>query len=204
LKSTQKIAINSSPYSGWSAAELLAILVQTDAQWAQQLESKNDRISSLDQSLQSKDLTIAAKDSAIQQRDTRILLLEEMLRLKKVQQFAASSEKHVHQIQLFDEAEVDTEIEALLEQLPEETAIAPKVAKKRQRGFSDTLVRERIELTLSDAEKVGASKVFFTKVKEELLFIPAQLKVLEIWQEKAVFEQHGLDVIVAARRPILR
>ncbi|MFT6915725.1 MAG: transposase [Motiliproteus sp.] len=202
MKSTPKIAINSSPYSGLSAAELLAILVQKDAQWAQQLESKEDTISSLDQSLQSKDLTIAAKDSAIQQRDTRILLLEEMLRLKKVQQFAASSEKHVHQIQLFDEAEVDTEIEALLEQLPEETAIAPKVAKKRQRGFSDTLVRERIELTLSDAEKVGASKVFFTKVKEELLFIPAQLKVLEIWQEKAVFEQHGLDVIIAAKRPI--
>ncbi|MCL1488073.1 MAG: IS66 family transposase [Marinobacter sp.] len=33
-------------------------------------------------------------------------------------------------------------------------------------------------------KKVGASKVFFTKVKEELQFIPAQLKVLEYWQEK--------------------
>ncbi|MFT5722331.1 MAG: transposase [Motiliproteus sp.] len=105
------------------------------------IQAQNDRISSLDQ-------TIASKDNAIQQRDTRILLLEELLRLKKVQQFAASSEKHVHQIQLFDEAEVDTEIEALLEQLPEEAATAPKVAKKRQRGFSDNLVRERIELTL--------------------------------------------------------
>jgi chemotaxis protein MotB len=52
-----------------------------------------------------------------------------------------------------------------------------------------TLLRERIELTLSDEEKVGASKTFFTKVKEELQFIPAQLKVLEYWQEKAVFEQ---------------
>jgi transposase len=26
--------------------------------------------------------------------------------------------------------------------------------------------------------------------------------VLEIWQEKAVFEQRGLDVMVAAKRPI--
>lgn len=203
MKLTPEIAINSSPYSGLSAAELLAVLVQKDAQWTQQLESKdaviqaqNGTISSLDQSLQS-------KDQAIQHRDTRILLLEEMLRLKKAQQFAASSEKHVHQIQLFDEAEMEAEIEALLEQLPEEVATtAPKVAKKRQRGFSDTLVRERVELTLSDAEKVGASKVFFTKVKEELLFIPAQLKVLEIWQEKAVFEQDGSDLIVAAKRPI--
>ena len=47
-----------------------------------------------------------------------------------------------------------------------------------------SLLRERIELTLSDEQKAGASKVFFTKVKEELQFIPAQLKVLEIWQER--------------------
>gem|GEM_PF-5583493 len=38
---------------------------------------------------------------------------------------------------------------------------------------------ERIELTLSEREKAGASKTFFTKVKEQLLLMPAQLKVLE-------------------------
>ncbi|MDF2415835.1 IS66 family transposase, partial [Aeromonas sp. 1HA1] len=74
--------------------------------------------------------------------------------------------------------------------------------KRRQRGFSDSLLRERIELTLSDEEKAGASKVFFTKVKEELQFIPAQLKVLEIWQEKAVFEHDGQERIIAACRPV--
>jgi hypothetical protein len=42
----------------------------------------------------------------------------------------------------------------------------------------------RLALTLSDEEKVGASKVFFNKVKEELQFIPAQLKVLEYWQDR--------------------
>ena len=75
-------------------------------------------------------------------------------------------------------------------------------AKPRQRGFSASLLRERIELTLSDEQKAGASKVFFTKVKEELQFIPAQLKVLEIWQEKAVFERDGEEVILAANRPV--
>ena len=74
--------------------------------------------------------------------------------------------------------------------------------KRRTRGFSDKLLRERIELTLSDEEKAGASKTFFTKVKEELEFIPAQLKVLEYWQEKAVFEQDGDEHIVAAFRPV--
>ena len=76
-----------------------------------------------------------------------------------------------HQIQLFDEAELEAEIDALRDQLPDdvEEEDAPRASRKRrQRGFSDVLLRERIELTLSDEEKVGASKVFFTKVKEEL------------------------------------
>ena len=51
------------------------------------------------------------------------------------------------------------------------------------------------------SRKSGPAKVFFTKVKEELQFIPAQLKVLEIWQEKAVFERDGEEVIIAANRP---
>src|SRR5699024_3201245 len=75
--------------------------------------------------------------------------------------------------------------------------------KRRQRGFSEWLPRERIELTLPDADKAGASKTFFAKIKEELHYIPAQLKVLEYWQEKAVFEgDYGADRIVAAPRPV--
>lgn len=86
---------------------------------------------------------------------------------------------------------MEAEIDLLRDQLPEdqEEADAPKASRqRRQRGFSDQLLRERIELTLSEEEKAGASKTFFTKVKEELQFIPVQLKVLEYWQEKAVFE----------------
>ena len=57
-------------------------------------------------------------------------------------------------------------------------------------------------LTLNDEEKAGAVKTFFTKVKEELEFIPAVMKVLEYWQEKAVFEREGEESIVAAQRPV--
>ena len=148
---------------------------------------------------------LAAKSAGIQQRDHTIQVLEELLRLKRIQQFCASSEKSAHQIQLFDEAELEVEIDALRDQLPEDVVeedAPPAARKRRQRGFSDTLLRERIELALSDEEKVGASKTFFTKVKEELQFIPAQLKVLEYWQEKAVFEQDGEERILAATRPV--
>ena len=181
MKMTPENLTPSPDLNGLCAAELLAVI----AGFQQQL---------------------ALKDEAIQRRDAHILLLEELLRLRRIQRFAASSEK-LHQLQLFDEAELEAEIDSLLAQLPNDLpqTAEPTVeakAKPRQRGFSASLLRERIELTLSDEQKAGASKVFFTKVKEELQFIPAQLKVLEIWQEKAVFERDGEEVILAANRPV--
>lgn len=139
----------------------------------------------------------------LQYRDQYILLLEEQLRLKRAQQFAASSERHTDQFSLFDEAEMEVAIEALSTQLPAEEP-APSAPKKitRQRGFSDSLLRERVELCLSDEQKAGASSTFFSKVKEELAYIPAQMKVIEYWQEKAVFERDGHEVIVATQRPV--
>ena len=184
MKMTPKNLTPSPDLSGLSAAELLAVI----AGFQQQLALK-------DEALQS-------KEEAIQRRDAHILLLEELLRLRRIQRFAASSEK-LHQLQLFDEAELEADMDALLAQLPDDLPqTAEAKAKPRQRGFSASLLRERIELTLSDEQKAGASKVFFTKVKEELQFIPAQLKVLEIWQEKAVFERDGEEVIIAANRPV--
>lgn len=131
-------------------------------------------------------------------------MLEERLRLSTVQKFGASSEKLAFQIGLFDEAELEEAITDIDSQLPDE--LLPKSAasgkKKRQRGFSDKLTRVRIDLTLTDDEKAGATRTFFTKVKEELEFIPAQLNVLEYWQEKAVFNHEDGEQMVAAQRPI--
>ena len=162
-------------------------------------------VAGLQQQLATQKAAIEQRDQDLEQRDQYIHILEELLRYKRAQQYGASSEKSRYQIQLFDEAELEAEIDALRDQLPEgiEEPDAPKPARKRrQRGFSDQLLRERIELTLSDDEKTGAIKTFFTKVKEELQFIPAQLKVLEYWQEKAVFEQDGEEQIIAAQRPL--
>ena len=195
MKTTPENLTPSPDLNGLCAAELLAVI----AGFQQKLALK-------DQALRSQEQVLQSKEDAIQRRDAHILLLEELLRLRRIQRFAASSEK-LHQLQLFDEAEQEAEIDSLLAQLPNDLpqTAEPTVeakAKPRQRGFSASLLRERIELTLSDEQKAGASKVFFTKVKEELQFIPAQLKVLEIWQEKAVFERDGEEVILAANRPV--
>ncbi len=139
----------------------------------------------------------------------RIELLEEMNRLLKTQKFSASSEKSKFQLNLFDETELEAQLDELFEVLPEasdenaELTQARKARKTRQRGFSANLVRERIEHTLTELEKAGADKTFFTKVKEELHYIPAQIKVLEYWQEKAVFTAKSStqdEQIIAAQR----
>ncbi|EJV5847681.1 TPA: IS66 family transposase, partial [Escherichia coli] len=92
MKTTPENLTPSPDLNGLCAAELLAVI----AGFQQQL---------------------ALKDEAIQRRDAHILLLEELLRLRRIQRFAASSEK-LHQLQLFDEAELEAEIDSLLAQLP--------------------------------------------------------------------------------------
>ena len=148
-------------------------------------------------------VSLSGQNKTIKNHAARTTLLEEKLRLATIQKFAAKSEKLAYQIDLFDEAELDLAIADITAQLPDEPVPAANTKKKRKRGFSDSLTRVRVELTLTDAEKEGALRTFFTKVKEELEYIPAQLNVLEYWQEKAVFNgTHGQDLIIAAPRPV--
>src|SRR5210317_421464 len=162
--------------------ELLTLLAQKDQQLA-------DTQHALDH-----------KNDIIREQQKYITLVEEYLRLAKIQRFGSNSEKLAFQVDLFDEAELEVALGELEEQLPEEETRTTR-PKKRQRGFSDKLPRVQIHLSVSDEDKAGASKTFFTKVKEELDIVPAQARVLEYWQEKAVFEQGGEQQMVAAQRP---
>ena len=181
---------NDTDYSQLTAAQLRQLLVQKEREWASDLTEVLTKV-------------VEQKDAAISLRDQRIFLLEDMLRLARLQRFAASSEKQSFQIDLFDEAELAVAIDELADQLPEDEPTKPR-PKKRQRGFSDQLERRRIELRLTDAEKAGAQRTFFTKGKEELEFIPARLIVLEYWQEKAVFvdADQQTETLIGATRPI--
>ena len=62
----------------------------------------------------------------------------------------------------FDEAELEVTLGDLADQLPEEETLTTR-PKKRKRGFSDKLPRVQIHLSLSDEDKAGASKTFYTK-----------------------------------------
>jgi transposase len=139
------------------------------------------------------------KDHIIQEQQKLLKLLEEKLRLAKLQRFGSSSEKMPFQNDFFDEAELEVALSDLEAQLPDEHP--PKKPRKKRQGFSDELPRIRVDLTLSDEEKQGATKTFFSKVKEELDIIPAKVQVIEYWQERAVFEhdEAGQQIKTAAR-----
>ena len=184
MKLAPKTQQNQGDYSGLSTAELLAIIAEKEAS----LSDQDQQIQGHVKTIKSHAKTIGGQAKTIKSREAYISLLEEQLKWSKVQKFSASSEKLAHQIDLFDEVELEqaiADIDALLpDELLTEAAVAAK--KTRKHDFSSSLTRVRVELTLTDAEKVGAVRTFFTKVKEELEYIPAQLNVLEYWQEKAV------------------
>ena len=229
MKKAPKTQQKQGDYSGLSTAELLSLIAEKEARLsvqheqiesqdqllqvhAQEIQSHVTTIQNHANTIQSHESTIQSRESTIQDHEKTIKsceayigLLEEQLNLSKIQKFCASSEKLAYQIDLFDEVELEqaiADIDALLpDELLTEAAVAAK--KTRKRGFSASLTRVRVELTLTDAEKVGAVRTFFTKVKEELEYIPAKLNVLEYWQEKAVFNGvNGDDQIIAAQRPI--
>ncbi len=179
-------------YEGLTAAELVALLNQKD----QLLEEQDDVLKARQKHLDD-------KNHIILEQQKRIALIEEYLRLARIQRYGSSSEKMPCQSDLFDEAELDVALSELEAQLPEDDEVVHKTRpkQKRERGFSEKLPRVQIHLTLSDEEKAGASKTFFTKVKEELDIIPAQARVLEYWQEKAVFDDaHGEHTVKVAER----
>lgn len=159
--------------------------------------------------------TVELKSEVIASLKQRIELLEEALRLSKIKRFGPSSEQS-GQMSVFDDAEAEAtiafetatdeavdEVEAIEAGVESETT-GPK-QKPGRKPFADNLPREQIFITLSDEEKAGAVTTFFTKVKEELDIIPAQVRVLEYMQEKAVFLELVQDEmkrrIVAAALP---
>ncbi len=152
------------------------------------------------QTLADKEDVIAQKSHVIGEQQKRIEQLEAYLRLEKSRHYGARSEKNPDQGELFNEAEqlADEADNA------DEATEAKKAAMKRSRsrkGLSDKLPRVQIHLNLSDEEKEGAMNTFYSKVKEELDIVPAQVRVLEYLQEKAVFKHEGQQIIKAAERP---
>jgi len=131
---------------------------------------------------------IEQKSHVIARQENRIKILEEALRLARIKRFAPSSEKSDNdQLYLFDEAEQEADIEPDNETNPPQNP--EKKAKTGRKPFSTKLPRVPVFIDLSDEDKDGAIRIFYTKVKEELDIVPAKIQILEYFQEKAVFAE---------------
>lgn len=180
-----------------TAAPDVAVLLSAIVQQEQKIHCQKQQIHSQEQQLTDQQHLIAEQRKLIN-------LLRERLQLARLQRFGPSSEKLPFQIDFFDEAELEMALSDIDAQLPADPpALTPKPRAPRE-GFSDTLPRVRVDLTLSAEERAGAIRTWFTKVKEELTIIPAKAEVIEYWQEKAVFPETetGEQPIKAAARPI--
>ncbi len=73
-----------------------------------------------------------------------------------------AARKSKFQLNLFDESELEAQLDELFDTLPETSDESEGIAQHRKerqtrkRGFSASLVRERIEHKLTELEKAGA------------------------------------------------
>lgn len=165
------------------------------------LEEQQSLLTENTQTIDHQQQEIKAKTQRLDEQAKRIQLLEEQIRLLRIQRFGSSSEKTpAEQGQLFNELE-----QLSAPETPDDESSGSDTTKKKKtgrKGLSPHIPREPIWLHLSEEEKAGAIDTFFVKVKEELDIIPTKVRVLEYHQEKAVFPtDDGGSRLVEAERP---
>ena len=194
MKPVLDIPSNPSSPASLPAADLLRIL-----------EEKDRLISDQEAELAKQQALLKEREALIAEQQKLLRLMEEQLRLARLRRFGSSSEKLPFQGELFDEAELEVSLEEVEKELAEAEAEPKKPRKRRTKGdgFDENLPRIQVRLTLDEDEKAGADKIFFSKVKEELDIVPAQARVIEYWQEKAVFDTpEGESTVKVAARPV--
>lgn len=169
------------------------------------LHEQQALIARLQDTLDDNKKVLGKKSEVIGSQQTRIKVLEEYLRILKQKRFGSSSEKNLLQPELFDDAELladgDSDVSGELdeEESPEK---APPRKRRGKKGLSASLPRIQVHHRLSDEQRQGAIDTFFVVVKEELDIIPAQVRVIEHLQEKAVYlDEQGERCIEVAQRP---
>ncbi len=199
----QSVQQNQDDFSNLSESQLLEIPADERNKNIQ----NESRLSDQSKCLKTVEKKVDAQQECFCQQGNRIRMLQELLRLCRLQKFAANSEKLPFQASLFFEAELESAIEDLMDQETDEAgkqADTEKSVKKKPRQFvfSVSLKRVRIELTLFGKQRSGAERTLFTRAKAELEYVLAVMEVLEYWQQKAVFSEDDSENIVATGHSI--
>jgi len=136
---------------------------------------------------------LQTKDEQIKARDNEIAILQEALRLARIQRFASHSEKlPSNQSELFNEVEVcaSTKEEKEVEEDSIEVSSHTRQRPKRE-PLPAHLPREEVIIDLPESEKVCSKdgtplKEISPEVSEQLDIIPAQIKVIRTIRKKYV------------------
>jgi transposase len=144
-----------------------------------------DDTSSLKKIIADQQSKLVDRDRRIDSQEQRIAVLEEYIRLQRHRQFGASSEKAPGQAELFDEAELLGEEEAVPAEVESAEQPTASPSNKKPRGrkpLPPQLPRIRIEHDLSDAQKTcpcGCQRTLIgEETSEQLDIIPAKVQVL--------------------------
>ena len=129
-----------------SPAELRALLAEKDRLIADHQRVIADHQRALDE-----------HKHVIGEQQKLLKLLEEELRLARQRRFGASSEKLPFQGDFFDEAELEQSLSDVEQQLAEAGEPRKKAPRKKRTGFSDKLLRIRVDLPLS--QRAGALRL---------------------------------------------
>lgn len=137
-------------------------------------------IAQRDHLLEEKEQQLGRQEQRIDALTERLAFFEEQFRLLQAKQFGSSSEQSPLQSQLFNEAELVADATPVV---PEQTITYTR-AKPGRKALPAHLPTERIEYTLPAEEQIcvccgGPLHAMSTETREELQFIPAQLKRIE-------------------------
>lgn len=143
----------------------------------------------------------------IQCKEQTITLLEERLRCELIKRFAPKSEQHPGQGELFNEAEqlqAQSDQSKSFVQETNQGNASSSTSKPKRRVLPADFLRETCVLDISEADKVCSccgqlSHQMGESISEKLIFIPAQLKVIEYRRPKYACrhcEQAGTENII--------
>ena len=152
----------------------------TTEQLPDDIEALKEIIFSQRNVIQSHQSEIETQRSEIQLKNQKIQYLLEQFNLLRHKQFAASSEVSPDQISLFDEAEE----EQIIADAQTQTITEHPRKKPVRKPLPKDLPRETVVVDLKEEEKVcdccgGALHEMGKETREQLEFIPAQIKVVE-------------------------
>ena len=133
-------------------------------------------------------------------QQAHIAVLEEKLRDKTIEKYAASSESNPLQSRLFNDVE-----QAADERAGDQEATPAGTSKKKpnkRKGLNPDINCVQQFINLTDEQRARAKDTFFVMVKEELDITPSKVQVIQWMQEKAVYhDEDGKRVVEAASRP---